>query len=155
MSEEKEGAPEEVAQAESEERYLRLRADFENFRRRNRQEMEELGEVVRGGVLTRLLPIMDNLERAAAAALQSDNLEALQAGLSMTLKQFQEFLEREGVGIIATQGQPFNPEEHEALLQEDSEEDEGTVLAELTRGYRLGRRVLRPAMVKVARRASQ
>lgn len=149
--EEPEGAAVEATQTmEAEERYLRLRADFENFRRRSRQEMDELGEVVKGAVLTRLLPILDNLERAAAAN-DTDNLEALRAGLSMTLKQFQEFLEREGVAAIVAQGQPFNPEEHEAVLQEDSDEAEGTVLGELTRGYRLGRRVLRPAMVKVAR----
>jgi molecular chaperone GrpE len=134
--------------AELRERHLRLRADFENFRKRAERER---GERVRHGVgeaLRELLPVADNLERALAAP---GGLEDLRRGVEMIARQVAETLARHGVAPITALGRPFDPQLHEAVAREESAEvAEPTVVGELQRGYLHGNRLLRPALVRVA-----
>jgi molecular chaperone GrpE len=132
--------------------YMRLAADFENFRKRVQKEREELEAVAKGNTLTELLPIVDNFERARAQ-LQPSNEEAsnIHKTYQGLYKQLVDALKRLGVAPMRAEGQPFDPLLHEAVMREASaEHPEGTVLEELQRGYTLGERVLRHAMVKVS-----
>jgi molecular chaperone GrpE len=130
------------------EHHLRLRADFENFRKRAEREREErlrrgIAETVR-----ELLPVADNLTRALAA---EGGLDDLRRGVEMIARQLAEVLRRQGVVAIEALGQPFDPQLHEAVAREESAAVEvPTVVAELQRGYVHGDRLLRPAMVRVA-----
>jgi len=134
---------------------LRARADFDNFRRRSRQEKEELQQFATKKLLEELLPVVDNFERALAAFSNSadtatDDVAHLKTGLEMVHRQLLGVLEQEGVQPIDALGQPFNPNFHQAVMQEEVEgEEPGKVIAELQKGYILHSRVLRPAMVKV------
>jgi len=133
------------------EAYLRARADFANYKRRTDEEKERMRAIVNEGLLSRLLPIVDNFERAVQAAQNTQDYEKLIGGVIATLKQMQEFLVREGVTTIESVGQPFDPNYHNAVMRyETTEYPENTVVEELQKGYTLGERVLRPSMVKVA-----
>lgn len=133
-------------------RLARLQADFENYRRRVRQEREELAAFGAEGLIKKLLPVLDNLDRAIKAE-PGAGAQAWRQGVEMTFKQFQDVLAGEGVETISAEGLPFNPTEHEAVMQVESDEHEdNTVVEELQKGYRLAGRVIRPAMVKVSRR---
>jgi molecular chaperone GrpE len=131
-------------------RYVRLAADFENFRRRKSQELSERSRYASEDAVRALLPVLDNLRRAVEH--MPDGLdEGFAGGLTMTVRQFEEALERLGVRPIETVGTRFDPAIHEAVLGEESPDvDTDTVVDELQRGYRLHDRVVRPAMVKVA-----
>lgn len=137
---------------EMRERFLRLRADFENFRKRAERDREER---VRRGVaesLRELLPVADNLARAATA---QGSLDDVRLGVEMVSRQLAEALRRQGVEAIEAVGQPFDPQLHEAVAREESARvDVPTVVAELQKGYLHGDRLLRPAMVRVAMPAS-
>ena len=148
---ETEGTPNTGAErelAELRELHLRLRADFENFRKRAEREREErlrrgIAETVR-----ELLPVADNLTRALAA---EGGLDDLRRGVEMIARQLAEVLRQQGVVAIEALGQPFDPQLHEAVAREESAAVETpTVVAELQRGYLHGDRLLRPAMVRVA-----
>lgn len=134
--------------AELRERHLRLRADFENFRKRAERERDER---LRRGVaesMRELLPVADNLERALAAEGSKDDLRR---GVEMIARQLEEVLRQQGVTAIASVGLPFDPQIHEAVAREESPGVETpTVVAEFQRGYLHGDRLLRPAMVRVA-----
>ena len=133
--------------AEKENRYLRLQADFENFRRRTRQEKEELAAVVTQNLLKDLLPFLDNFERALAA--EGDE-GGLRAGVEMMYKQLVEALKKEGLETIETKDKPFDPNFHQAVMRvEDAEKEDGTIVAELQKGYMVKGRVIRPSMVQV------
>ncbi|GLI17279.1 protein GrpE [Moorella thermoacetica] len=140
-----------AALAELQQRYLRLQADFDNYRKRTRREQEELTRMAAARLITSLLPVLDNLERALAA-VTDNKAEGLATGVEMTLRQLKEILEQEGLTPIAALGQPFNPELHEAVAREETENPEqaNMVVAEFRRGYTLKGKLLRPAMVKVA-----
>ena len=115
--------------AEKENRYLRLQADFENFRRRTRQEKEELAAVVTQNLLKDLLPFLDNFERALAAGGNDEG--GLRAGVEMMYKQLVEALKKEGLEYIETKDKPFDPNFHQAVMRvEDSEKEDGTIVAE-------------------------
>ncbi len=129
-------------------RLLRLQADFENFRRRTRQEKEDLSSVVVQGLIGDLLPVIDNLERALAAATADG--EALRTGVDMVYKQLMEVLGKNGLEPIEAVGEKFDPNFHQAVMRQTSEEEEDTVLEELQRGYSVRGKVVRPSMVKVA-----
>lgn len=132
----------------AEDRYLRLRADFDNFRKRTEREREELLRYVLAEPLRALLPVVDNLERALAA---QGGLEDLRRGVEMIARQLGETLRRLGLAEVPTVGHRFDPRMHEAVMREESEAVEApTVIAELQRGYWLHDRLLRPAMVRVA-----
>lgn len=141
--------------AEKQEEVLRLRAEFENFRKRMARQQEEIGRRVAAEMLRSVLSIVDNLKRAGRAAEQASDAEGIREGLRLVLRQVDQFLERHGVQPIPAVGATFDPRQHEALAQEEREDvAEGTVLEELQTGYTYAGEVLRPALVKVARATS-
>lgn len=141
-----------MVKQESEEnyqRYLRIQADFENFRKRSRKEREDLLKYASQSLAEGLLPAVDNLERALAAENVGDG-ETLLQGVDMVYRQIMQVLEQEGVVPIEAVGKPFDPQVHQAVMkEEDPDEESGVVLQELQKGYMLNDRVLRPSMVKV------
>ncbi len=134
--------------AEKEERILRLQADFENFRRRTVKEKEELSAVVTQGLLTDMLPILDNFERAMSA--EATDAEAFRKGVDMIFTQFGEALAKNGLEHIEVAGQKFDPNFHQAVMRvENPELEDGTIAQELQKGYTAKGRVIRPSMVQV------
>ena len=132
-------------------RLLRSQADFDNYRRRTQREKEEMAKYASAELIARLLPVLDNFERAIGAAKSSGDFEALAKGVDMIHRQLLQVLEQEGLKPMETVGQPFNPEIHEAVMRVESDEhEEGIIVEELQRGYILKDRVIRPAMVKVS-----
>lgn len=137
--------------AESRDRHLRLAADFDNFRKRSRQEQLDTIQHASGALVERLLPIVDDLQRVLEHAPGEVDQTWLK-GLELTVQKLDALLADQGVTPIATVGEPFDPKLHEAIGTIESEEHaEDTVLAELRRGYRHHDRVVRPALVRVAR----
>jgi molecular chaperone GrpE len=139
---------------------LRKSAEFENYRRRNEKERRELAEFANADLLRDILPLLDNLERALGSASETQNagdpaaaLDAYRAGVDLIRRQFLELLRKKGVTPIEAHGADFDPHLHQAVTRESSDAHrEGEVMEELQRGYKLGDRLLRPAMVKVAAR---
>ena len=130
-------------------RLLRLQADFDNYRKRSRAEREEMVDYASFELVRNLLPVIDNLERACVAAKESP--EGLVDGVALIARQLKELLEKEGLKEIDCKGQPFDPQCHDAVLLEESDEHTpNTVMDELQKGYMMKDRVLRPSMVKVA-----
>lgn len=129
--------------------WLRVQADFDNFRRRTRQEKEDLQQFATRKLLGDLLPVVDNLERALGA-LSGDVASEVQTGVEMVRRQFVSVLEQYGVKPMDVTDQPFDPNVHEAVMQEPADGREvGVVVQELQKGYEMHGKVLRPAMVKV------
>ncbi len=148
--------PEQDWQQEKEElldQLKRKQADLENLRRIAKKEQAEAREYALHQFLCRLLPVVDNLERALESARSSENMPAGHIeGLEMIHRQLMQILEQEGVSRIEAEGCQFDPNCHHAVLQDESSESEpGTVLEELQKGYRHRSRILRPSMVKVCR----
>lgn len=136
---------------ENYQKFLRAQADFENFRRRSRQEREELAKYASMKLIEQLLPVIDNFDRAIASSKDTKDFDSLVKGVEMTFRQLDQILAQEGLKAMETVGQPFNPEFHQAIAQVESEEhEEGIVVEELQKGYMLKDKVLRPAMVKVS-----
>ncbi|UQZ86968.1 heat shock protein GrpE [Paenibacillus konkukensis] len=132
-------------------RFLRTQADFDNFRRRTRQEKEEFAKYASLKLIEQLLPVVDNFERALVAGKDNNDYDALLKGVDMIFRQFEQVLAGEGLQAMEAVGQPFNPEFHQAIMQVDSDEhEEGIVVEEVQKGYMLKDKVLRPAMVKVS-----
>lgn len=145
----------EIAQAQLEEfkaQYTRLAADFENFRKRTQKEKQDLEEQSKCNSIKELLPVVDNFERARAHIKpQSDGEMTIHKSYQSVYKQLVEALKRLGVAAMRPEGEIFDPNLHEAVMREQTDEHpDGTVLEELMRGYVMGDRVLRHAMVKVA-----
>lgn len=132
--------------------YKRIAADFDNFRRRTQKEKEDLEQQVKRNTLSELLPVVDSFERARSQVKpQTDQEAAIQKSYQGVYKQLVDGLKRIGVAPMRPEGKPFDPNFHEAVLREPTDQyPEGTVVEELVRGYLLGDRVLRHAMVKVA-----
>lgn len=127
----------------------RLQADFSNYRRRMMEEQGRWERRAAGNLLRELLPVMDNLERAAAAEAGA---ETLREGLTLTLRQFQQVLAANGVERIEARGRVFDPTRHEAVMQVESDQvPDNHVLEEIQAGYLHGTEVLRPSLVQVAR----
>lgn len=140
----------ESVRTELNDRILRLQADFDNFRRRTRQEREELSAMVTQGFIRDLLPVIDNFERALASKPVEDP-SGFATGVEMIFRQFSTLLDKRGVSVIPTVGELFDPAKHEAVLRvEDADKPEGTIVEELQKGYQAGGKVIRPAMVKVS-----
>jgi molecular chaperone GrpE len=136
---------------ENYQRFLRTQADFDNFRRRARQEKEDFVKYASLKLIEQLLPVIDNFERALSSSKENKDFDALVKGLDMTFRQLDQVLVQEGLRPIESVGQPFNPEIHQAIMQVESEEhEEGIVVEELQKGYMLKDKVIRPAMVKVS-----
>ncbi|MCY9513502.1 nucleotide exchange factor GrpE [Paenibacillus apiarius] len=132
-------------------RYLRTQADFDNFRRRTMKEKEDLAKYASAKVVTELLPVLDNFERALATGQEASETDSFVKGVDMIFRQIQQVMEQEGVQPMNAVGEPFNPEYHQAIMQVESDEyEEGIVVEEVQKGYMLKDKVLRPAMVKVS-----
>lgn len=139
------------AAAEPDERYLRLAADFENFRRRKNQEVADRSRYASEDAARALLPVLDNLRRAVAHAADDGTAERFVSGLELVVREFEAALEKLGVQPIEAVGQPFDPSLHEAIGGEESADvDVDTVVDEVQRGYRLHDRLLRPSLVRIA-----
>ena len=140
------------------ERYLRAAADLENYRRRAKRDLDDARADSKTRVLKEMLPVVDNLERAllhAEEAVQAPELAAMIDGIRLVLRQFTAAFERCDVTAVDALGQPFDPNLHEAISQaETTAQPAGTVLSVLQRGYKLGDRLLRPALVVVAKAPS-
>lgn len=127
--------------------YQRMLAEYANYKRRTEQEKLQIGAYTKADVLTALLTSVDNMEKAIAAPAGDD----YKTGVDLVLRQFMEALEKLGLESVGVEGEPFDPNVHNAVMREDADGiDEETVTAVFQKGYKLGDRVLRPAMVKVA-----
>lgn len=130
------------------EQVARQQADFDNYRKRVMKEKASTREVTLGGLVKKLLPLLDNLERALAGAEE----KVLKEGVEMIYKQFLTLFKEEGIEIISCKGEAFCPHSHEAVMQVETEDfPPNTVVEELQKGYRLKEKVLRASMVKVAK----
>ena len=126
----------------------RVAADFENYRKRVARDQESLVARAHERLVKELLPVLDDLERALAAAEEHEEAK-LEEGVRLVHQELRAALKREGLAEIETNGR-FDPHVHEALLSQPSEAEEGSVLEVVQKGYRLGDRVLRPALVVIA-----
>lgn len=134
--------------AEGEERLKRLQADFENFRRRTRQEKEELSAVVIQDFMKDLLPLIDNFERAMAA--EATDAATFQQGVDMIFKQLTEVLKNKGLEYIDTTDAKFDPNFHQAVMRvENPDLEDDTIAMELQKGYMVKGKCIRPSMVQV------
>lgn len=143
----------EAAVADMKQRYMRLQADFANFKKRTAGEKLQISEVVKMEVLQNVLPVVDNFERALQVPQDklTDDLKSFVDGYEMIYKQLMTVLEKEGVVKIDAVGKPFDPNYHQAVMRVASDEYDNDVVVEvLQEGYLLGNKTLRPAMVKVA-----
>lgn len=137
------------------EQYLRTLADMENLRKRTQREKEELAKFANENILREILPVIDNLERAIEHADQADGGEGLLEGVQMTLSQFRQVLTRFGVESVESLGQPFDPALHQAMGQFETDEYPANCVGQqMQKGYQLNDRLLRPAMVMIAKEPS-
>ena len=129
-------------------RYKRLFAEFENYKKRSQKERENLYNMITGDVVGTMLPVMDNLEKAAAVKTED---VSYQEGVKLVVKQFSDVLKKFGVEEIETIGKRFDPELHEAVSHiEDNQKGEQEIVEEYRKGYKLGSKVIRHSMVIVA-----
>ncbi len=141
---------------EMKDRMLRLAAEFENWKKRARKEKDDAVATAREGVVRDMLDIVDNLERATGAQAKAGEKKAVDGtavikGVELVLRLFQQKLERYEVKPFEVTGQPFDPRLHEAVSRvESAEVPAGSVVTELQKGYKVGERLLRPAMVAVS-----
>ena len=135
-------------------RFLRQTADFENFKKRAARERQDAIKFANESLLGRLIPVLDNFEMAlSAATLAKDNSESLKTGVAMILSQTRAILTEAGLEEIDAAGKMFDPNLHEAVSQQESNEvPEGQVMQQLRKGYRLKERLLRPSMVIIAKK---
>jgi len=134
---------------------LRTAADFDNYRKRTRKEIEEARARGREDAVKDVLPVFDNLERAVSAAASAQTIESVVEGVKMVLKLFEDTSERMGLTRVKSVGERFDPTVHEAIQQQETEDQPaGTILTEIVPGYMIGQRLLRAAMVVVARKPS-
>lgn len=135
---------------QSEDKYLRLYAEFENFKRRKNKEIETNNVYKSQKVITEILPSLDNLERALQVESNNEEIKSLLKGVEMVYDGLLNVLKSEGVELIETENAQFDPNYHHAVMQdEDSEKESGAILDTFQKGYKLKDRVIRPAMVKV------
>ena len=134
---------------------LRTAADFDNYRKRTRREIDDAKARGRDDAVKDILPVFDNLERAVAAAESAQTVASVVEGVKMVLKLFEDTAERMGLSRVKTVGERFDPAVHEALQQQETDaHPPGTILTEIVPGYKIGERLLRAAMVVVARKPS-
>lgn len=131
---------------------LRTAADFDNFRKRSRREVDDAGKRARESAIKDLLPVFDNLERATTSAASAPDVASVVEGLRIVSKQFEATLDRMSIRRIPAVGQTFDPTFHEAIQQvESTEHPAGTVVNEVQAGYALGDHLIRAALVVVSR----
>lgn len=132
--------------------YIRKVAEVENFKKRVQREKEDFMKYSSEKLVIKLLDAVDNLERGIGASKDSKDFDGLVKGVEMTLDQIHTLLDTEGVTPLETIGKEFDPYEHHAMMQEESEEfADNTVMMEFQKGYKMKDKVIRPAMVKVAK----
>lgn len=128
---------------------LRLKADFENFKKRTQKEKDDLSSLIKVNIISKLLTVIDNFERGISTAETQDSM-AFKTGMEMIYKQLLGFLEEIGVEQIQTKDELFDPQFHQAVMRiEDETKEEGRIVAELQRGYRVDEKLIRPSMVQV------
>ena len=133
-------------------RLLRVTAEFDNYRKRTDRERRDRSEAAGADVVRDILPIVDDLERALDAATETSTGDGLRAGVELIHRQLLDLLRRRGVEPFDPVGADFNPEWHEAVAHEPAgDRRDGEVTAVVRRGYRIGEKLLRPAMVRVAK----
>lgn len=137
--------------SENFDKWLRLRAEFENFKKRVQKEKADLMKFGNESLLKNILPILDNLERAVDHGKEVNQNAPLLEGVEITLKQFLNTLERFGVKAVPAVGEVFDPERHEAVSQAESDQEPNRVICEIQRGYLFHDRLLRPAKVIVSK----
>jgi molecular chaperone GrpE len=138
--------------ARMKEQWMRTAADFDNFRKRARRDVEDSRRAGREDLLKDLLPVFDNLERAIQSAQRATEVKPVADGLAMVVKQFVDVVGRAGITKVATVGHAFDPTVHEAIQQVETDEHApGTVVSEVQPGYMQGERLVRAAMVVVAK----
>ena len=130
---------------------MRSLADLDNYRKRAAREKEDAIKYANAGFLEKLIPILDNFELGLAAAREGNEGSSILSGMEMVLKQLNDFLASTGVQVVESLGQPFDPNLHEALGQEESDQPEGIVVRQLRKGFKLKDRLLRPANVFVSK----
>jgi len=134
--------------------YIRLAADFDNFRKRTEQEREALLKYGAESTLKKMLEVLDNFERGLKAIETVDDCEKVKECYNLAYKNFNDVLTKAGLEKIEAEGKEFDPNFHEAVMQTPSEDiEENTIIAELQKGYKLGDKVLRPTLVNVAAKA--
>jgi len=152
---ESEPDPLEVSRAELarvRDQLLRTAADFDNFRKRSRREVEDASKKARDDLLRDMLPVFDNLERAVAHAKVATDVNAMADGIDLVMCQFIDTLGKLGIERIEAKGQPFDPTVHEAIQNlPTADHPPGTVADQVQTGYRMGERLIRPALVVVAK----
>lgn len=134
-------------------KFLRLQAEFDNFRKRSFKEKGDFVKFANEGLVLELVSILDDFERSIKSADQKKDFNLLHQGVDMILKQLHRLLEEKGLKKIISVGEKFNPHEHEAMevVETDADNEDNIILEELQPGYMLNGRILRPAKVKVAR----
>ena len=146
----------EVAQRQAKESYdkfLRVYAEFENYKKRMEREKSDFLKYANEELIKELLPVIDNLDRAVGQARQNAEAQSLVEGVEMILRQIKEVMEKHGVKELQSLGEPFDPNVHEAMMHEIADEhDENTVIDELQKGYIFKDRLIRPALVKVSKK---
>lgn len=131
---------------------LRIQADFENFKRRTRQEYEQLCLYAGEELMKKILPVLDSMERAVTSfEVTNENAHNWQEGVELILRQFQNILKNDGLEEVPAVNELFDPQYHEAMLQEVSDQVEHpTVIEQMQKGYKYKGKLIRPALVKVA-----
>ncbi|HOX09763.1 MAG TPA: nucleotide exchange factor GrpE [Candidatus Omnitrophota bacterium] len=138
------------------EKMLRMQADFENRKKRQDKEKLDFQKFANEGMITELLRVMDDFERAIDSAKNTNDTKVLLQGIEMVRRDFEDILKESGLKVIDPAGQPFDPERHEAVEHaEDVVHPENTVLEVLRKGYELNGKVLRPAAVKVSNKKEE
>jgi len=142
---------------ENYDRFLRISAEFENYKKRKDREATDFRKYANETLVKELLPVIDNLERAVeTSADHEDAVNCILEGVDMTLKEILKVLEKFAVKAVDAVGNPFDPTYHQAVMQEESEDHpDNTVIKELQKGYTIHDRLLRPSMVVVAKAASE
>ena len=141
------------ALTEQKDKFVRLQAETDNFRKRLSREKEEFSQYANERLFKELLPIFDNFERALGDP--SNDIKSLKEGLEMILKQFSSFLEKERVEPIEAIGEKFDPMIHEVLTSEESSElEENTIISQFVKGYMINNRVIRPSQVVISKKPS-
>lgn len=136
--------------------YIRSQAEIENMKKRFKKEKEEWVKYSHDSMVKELLPVVDNLEKALGHAEEETSVDALRDGVQLTLTGLKEVLRKAGVEEIKAEGEPFDPQFHQAVSEkEDDTVDPGTVVAELQKGYLLNGRLARPSMVIVSKRSNE
>ena len=139
---------------ELEDKFLRLAADFDNYRKRMAREIEELKDVIRIELIRSLLPLLDDIERAFSS-IPADRDDGIRDGIEIIMKNFQDWLTSQGVKTIEISDDIFDPKYHEAVVVEEDENIDKDKVEELRTGYTLNDRVIRPTMVKIIKKVKE